>query len=191
MRTSLACLVLALSGLKALAAPAPMPREVADARVHLQTLSLAKVTDTIRAKTFAREVLKDSRIRGLSCLKGKANPEGWLLARLKVRPANKGSARISMENCPPKEALVLLSVVLDGYLNSVDTTLPILRRQLQSSLDQEMRIMEIVKQRAVANANIERILDRFRERSNMARQRIEQARSKWIAREPALVKSNR
>jgi hypothetical protein len=51
--------------------------------------------------------------------------------------------------------------------------------------------MELVKRRAVANPKIEAILERYRERTNIARQRIDQARAKWIAREPAPVKSNR
>jgi hypothetical protein len=190
MRTHLACLALALSGSLALAAPAPFTREVADAKLNLRGSALEKVTETLLSNQFAKEVVKDQRVLALSCLKGKPNAEEWLRGRLKVKPSDGSSVRLCLEGCPAKEAVVVLSAVLDAYVAKVDKTLPNLKLRLEQAQRMEARVKELVAVKA-GGRNIETILERYKERVDQARVQVEKAKSAWIAQQPKPVRSGR
>jgi hypothetical protein len=195
MRSFLSSFALFLAAASlAQAAPAPFPREVADVKVRLKGLSLAKVTDDLRARSFALEVLKDKRVLNLACLKGRADQVRWLNARMKVRSSGDG-LRITLENCPSKEAVLLLSAVVEAYINRVDTTRPVLRRQLQSCVAEQERIKELIARVAARNANvmarIDEIKERYAARVKDVRAQIARTEAAWVAQPPRAVPSSR
>jgi hypothetical protein len=189
MRTSVACFALLLAVPPAQAAPAPMSRAVAETEVRLRGGDAKKVAEELRSQAFIAAVLKDQRTASLGCLKGQTAPASWLAGRLKVRSVRDG-LRISLENCPAKDALVLLSAVVAAHLDKVDTTRQALREQMARYESYRRRYMEIAKAGA-ANPRVALVLERYAERMKVLELRIAQTEDQWVAVKPRLVKSGR
>src|SRR5262245_3630398 len=109
-------LLLAAGVVLALAfAPVPPPRTgVAEAVVN----SFGSGPTGVRQALLAAvpHLLQGDRVNRLPCLKGEADPAGWVGKRLRAdEVAPGGPVRLRLEGCRPGEALALLEALVDAY----------------------------------------------------------------------------
>src|SRR5262245_10890110 len=99
-------------------APVPPPRTgVAEAVVN----SFGGGPTGVRQALLASvpHLLQGDRVKRLACLKGEADPAGWLGKRLRAdEVAPRGPVRLRLDGCRPSEALALLAALMQAYEDS-------------------------------------------------------------------------
>jgi hypothetical protein len=136
------------------AAPAPLPQNgTAEAVLGGSNARDPAAVRQLLLRQVVVQALRSDKVRRLNCLRGERDPSAWLAGRLKVEadPKRKG-VRVRLEGCQPREALTLLSALVDGYaaacrLESREAQEYMLRRAL---VQQRLALQGAIAARAAA-----------------------------------------
>jgi hypothetical protein len=150
--TALVALTVSPGLLFAAAPPAPRPAPVATATAVIGVTArggdlpdrfLGHPQGGLRHWRVVRAALSRPEVANLPCLKGRPGAEAWVIARLKTRlVAEAKEVHVSLEGCPPKEAVTLLNAVLTDYFIKVDYELRTCESEadrLRQELDGKLR----------------------------------------------------
>jgi len=109
--------LLVLPAALASAAPAPLPRSgTAEAVLGAPNVRDPEAVRQLFLRQLLPQALRSDQVRRLSCLRGERDPSAWLAGRLHVEADGKRNAvRVRLDGCHPREALALLSALVEGY----------------------------------------------------------------------------